>query len=544
MLACHHAQRLYRSHSKRLNTFTPNVRTDCRHRSLRSLLRSTAETSSQSVRELAGDPQQNGFHQVRSATYDSSKSNGGRTSSNNRKSSSSSSSSSSSVAAAAPATVAQSGPAAAAGKLPEVLAATFPETFPTLSAARRVIRKDLVLLDGAIGNCNTQVIPGQLLQQLQPVTKKGPRVVSLEVAYEDDALAVVHKPWGVKMYGGDARRTVTGALRAGALNPSPAPDALPEPKPVHRLDAAVGGLLVVAKTAAAAAGISGEFEGRRVHKVYHALLSGRLEPDTAAVDAARLQAWQQRAVPGSSGATEDNDDQGSSLSDAEGQEPQQGDEQQQQQQQQLCFEELLQLQLRGQAPFTVTAADLGDPSLEPPPPPAAAAAAAVDAAQHAGDGSSSSSSSSGSSSGLTTLSPGVYVIDLPLEGKPCYTLLQVLGYSRCARFGGWLTTVALSPVTGRKHQLRQHMAALGHPIVGDGKYALSKEEHISNQGIYLESLEVWFTHPVTQQFLHASIREPQRFATLREQQSGRWRKLEAAAQKEQVQEQAEGAASE
>jgi 23S rRNA-/tRNA-specific pseudouridylate synthase len=70
---------------------------------------------------------------------------------------------------------------------------------------------------------------------------------------------------------------------------------------------------------------------------------------------------------------------------------------------------------------------------------------------------------------LASLCLGVYVVDLPLEGKPCYTLLQVLGYSRCARFGGWMTTVALSPVTGRKHQLRQHMAALGYPIVGDGK---------------------------------------------------------------------------
>jgi 23S rRNA-/tRNA-specific pseudouridylate synthase len=43
-----------------------------------------------------------------------------------------------------------------------------------------------------------------------------------------------------------------------------------------------------------------------------------------------------------------------------------------------------------------------------------------------------------------------------------------LGYSRCPRYGGWITSVELSPVTGRKHQLRRHMAALGHPIVGDG----------------------------------------------------------------------------
>jgi hypothetical protein len=192
-------------------------------------------------------------------------------------------------------------------------------------------------------------------------------------------------------------------------------------------------------------------------QVYHALLSGRLDPATAAVDATRLQAWQQRGPAGnsssSSSSIEDADDEpGSSASDAtDDQEQQQGAEQQQQQQ--LCLEDLLQQQLRGQAPFTVTAADIGDPSLEPPPPAAA----------------SDDSSSSSNPSGLMSLSPGVYVVDLPLEGKPCYTLLQVLGYSRCARFGGWMTTVALSPVTGRKHQLRQHMAALGYPTVGDGK---------------------------------------------------------------------------
>ena len=34
---------------------------------------------------------------------------------------------------------------------------------------------------------------------------------------------------------------------------------------------------------------------------------------------------------------------------------------------------------------------------------------------------------------------------------------------------GWkhLTLVRLSPLTGRKHQLRRHMAALGHPMLGD-----------------------------------------------------------------------------
>lgn len=51
------------------------------------------------------------------------------------------------------------------------------------------------------------------------------------------------------------------------------------------------------------------------------------------------------------------------------------------------------------------------------------------------------------------------------EGKRALTLYRVL-----ARREG-RTLVALSPITGRKHQLRAHLAHLGHPVVGDKIYA-------------------------------------------------------------------------
>lgn len=53
----------------------------------------------------------------------------------------------------------------------------------------------------------------------------------------------------------------------------------------------------------------------------------------------------------------------------------------------------------------------------------------------------------------------------PARGKPSQTRWRALG----AQGAG--TRVALEPITGRSHQLRVHLAALGHPILGDPLYA-------------------------------------------------------------------------
>jgi len=51
------------------------------------------------------------------------------------------------------------------------------------------------------------------------------------------------------------------------------------------------------------------------------------------------------------------------------------------------------------------------------------------------------------------------------EGSPARTRYRVI--ERAGNTAAW---VELQPYTGRTHQLRVHMAAIGHPIVGDGKY--------------------------------------------------------------------------
>lgn len=82
----------------------------------------------------------------------------------------------------------------------------------TLSPA--VIRKDLILVDGALGSCKTEVSAGQQLQQLEPVSKgKGPRAVSLQVC---GTQGVAIRKRGCRVGGSRrTRRHTTAVVQAG-----------------------------------------------------------------------------------------------------------------------------------------------------------------------------------------------------------------------------------------------------------------------------------------------------------------------------------------
>jgi len=57
--------------------------------------------------------------------------------------------------------------------------------------------------------------------------------------------------------------------------------------------------------------------------------------------------------------------------------------------------------------------------------------------------------------------------------------------------------VELEPVTGRTHQLRVHMAAIGHPVVGDRLYG----EKTFTERLLLHARELHFVHPLNQALL-------------------------------------------
>ena len=80
-------------------------------------------------------------------------------------------------------------------------------------------------------------------------------------------------------------------------------------------------------------------------------------------------------------------------------------------------------------------------------------------------------------------------------GKRAVTKFEVL-----ARLSNNSTRVKLTPVTGRSHQLRLHMLALGHPILGDKFYSHPQAKAMSPR-LCLHAEELTITHPITEEII-------------------------------------------
>ena len=236
--------------------------------------------------------------------------------------------------------------------LPQALQDLWPRRFCTPSAAKKVCRRRLVLVNGTVERGVSMVRAGAQIAVLARVAagpaagsgRRGRASEVLTVCYEDEDLAVVSKPAGVAI-------TELRALLVASLQPSTQAEDEPlwRPQHVHRLDKPTSGLLVAAKTGRALRTLSAAFASRSVHKRYRAVVVGRL----------------------------------------------------------------------------------------------------------------------GESDALGTLA----TIDLPLSGREARTHWAAIAHW-AHPLHGTVTLLDLFPHTGRTHQLRRHLAMLGHPILGDSRYGL------------------------------------------------------------------------
>ena len=250
----------------------------------------------------------------------------------------------------------------------------------TKSALKKALNKGFISVNGEIARTGTFISGGETIVFSAPETKsitKGFHL-KLDVIFEDDYLAVIRKPAGL-LVSGNNFKTVANALVQN-LQVSNLKDAT-KPQPVHRLDYATTGLLLIGKTSRSITALNNLFKDKKIKKQYYAISIGN--------------------------------------------HPKQG------------------------------------------------------------------------------------VIDTVVDDKKAVSHYKVVSTVDSKRFG-ILNLVDLSPETGRRHQLRKHLAGLGNPILGDKDYG--KTDLILNgKGMYLHAYSLAFVHPFTKEKLFIKDKLPQRF---------------------------------
>jgi len=157
----------------------------------------------------------------------------------------------------------------------------FPQV--TFGHLQKLIRTGQVRIDSGRAKTNSRLEAGQAVRipPLEAEVKRIERKIDAEdasflrslILYEDDELYVFNKPHGLASQGGSGtKRHMDGLLKSLPNKQGEAP------RLVHRLDRDTSGVLVVAKTRAAASYLGKVFQSRSAQKIYWAIVYGVPKP--------------------------------------------------------------------------------------------------------------------------------------------------------------------------------------------------------------------------------------------------------------------------
>jgi len=171
----------------------------------------------------------------------------------------------------------------------------FRRHYPQVTHGRleKWLRSGQIRLDGRRVKAGVRLESGQMIRvpplgdEKRAVLRKRPspavpdaeaRALEARVLHRDDHVLVIDKPPGLAVQGGSGTRrhldAMLDALRFGGERP----------RLVHRLDKDTSGVLVLARTAAAAAALARAFRSREVHKLYWAVVVGAPRPSSGRID--------------------------------------------------------------------------------------------------------------------------------------------------------------------------------------------------------------------------------------------------------------------
>ena len=155
----------------------------------------------------------------------------------------------------------------------------------TRSAVQCIIQRGFLLVNGEEAAPSYKVRGGEHIEAWMSEEGILPEEISVPVIFEDEELLVVDKPAGLVVHpgAGNPSGTLVNALLGRGIEGGEDPS---RPGVVHRLDRDTSGLMVLAKGEPAYSRLVEQMSGRKVRRVYRAVVVGEGLPQTGTVDSA------------------------------------------------------------------------------------------------------------------------------------------------------------------------------------------------------------------------------------------------------------------